>query len=233
MSPDTPRRWHRRSALAVLHLFVKPSAAARRRRGGRGGEAGGGDGDQVVPWPLPPPQGRRRVHGAQRGRGAPRRFQTDVQAAGPSWSTPTCRSPSSRYAQGLPPERNQARLHPVPPPEGKQAWCFYPMSKRRNVGANWFTLPHDEAQGPDVRARRLGPEVRRPGRPGRHRLHRPRRLQSGRHPLRGGARRPSRRSSTRCDSTRRRPSTASSRRAYTGLHHDVEDPGAVLAPPRA
>ena len=74
-----------------------------------------------------------------------RRFQTDVQAAGlvvvDSYVSLT---ELSEYAQGLPPERNQARLHPVLPPEDKRAWCFYPMSKRRNVGANWFTLPYDE-----------------------------------------------------------------------------------------
>ena len=38
----------------------------------------------------------------------------------------------------------QARLWPQLPPEGKAAWCFYPMSKRRWVGANWFTLPYEE-----------------------------------------------------------------------------------------
>jgi chlorite dismutase len=38
----------------------------------------------------------------------------------------------------------QARLHPQLPPEGKPAFCFYPMSKRRNVGANWYTLPYEQ-----------------------------------------------------------------------------------------
>ena len=37
-----------------------------------------------------------------------------------------------------------ARLHPELPPEGKPAFCFYPMSKRRNDGANWFTLDYDD-----------------------------------------------------------------------------------------
>ncbi len=50
----------------------------------------------------------------------------------------------SEYAKGLPAEMAEARLWPQLPPEGKDAWCFYPMSKRRNVGANWFTLPYDE-----------------------------------------------------------------------------------------
>jgi chlorite dismutase len=38
----------------------------------------------------------------------------------------------------------QMRLHPQLPPEGKPAWCFYPMSKRREVGANWFTVPYEQ-----------------------------------------------------------------------------------------
>ena len=50
----------------------------------------------------------------------------------------------SEYSQGLPDEMRRARLHPVLPPEDKPAWCFYPMSKRRNVDANWFTLPYDD-----------------------------------------------------------------------------------------
>lgn len=50
----------------------------------------------------------------------------------------------SEYAQGVPEEMRQARLHPLLPPEGKRAFCFYPMSKRRNVEQNWFTLPYEE-----------------------------------------------------------------------------------------
>ncbi len=33
------------------------------------------------------------------------------------------------------------RLHPQLPP--KRTCCFYPMSKRRSAGANWFELPFD------------------------------------------------------------------------------------------
>jgi chlorite dismutase len=50
----------------------------------------------------------------------------------------------SEYAQGVPEELKEARLHPQLPPEGKAAFCFYPMSKRREEGANWFTLPYDD-----------------------------------------------------------------------------------------
>jgi chlorite dismutase len=50
----------------------------------------------------------------------------------------------SEYAQGVPDQMKQARLFPQLPPEGKPAWCFYPMSKRRIENANWFALPYDE-----------------------------------------------------------------------------------------
>jgi chlorite dismutase len=49
----------------------------------------------------------------------------------------------SEYAKGIPEEMRQARLYPELPPEGKPAFCFYPMSKRRNVGANWYELDYE------------------------------------------------------------------------------------------
>jgi chlorite dismutase len=50
----------------------------------------------------------------------------------------------SEYAKGLPEQMASARLYPQLPPEGMSAWCFYPMSKKREGDANWFTLPYDE-----------------------------------------------------------------------------------------
>ena len=50
----------------------------------------------------------------------------------------------SEYAAGLPEAMKQTRLFPQLPPEGMPAWCFYPMSKRREADQNWFTLPFDE-----------------------------------------------------------------------------------------
>jgi hydrogen peroxide-dependent heme synthase len=74
-----------------------------------------------------------------------RRLQTAVQHAGyevvDSYASMT---EVSEYAAGMPIEMLKPRLEPVLPPEGKPAFCFYPMSKKREVGANWFTLPFDE-----------------------------------------------------------------------------------------
>ncbi len=50
----------------------------------------------------------------------------------------------SEYAKGMPEEMARSRLYPVLPPEGMTAWCFYPMSKRRQPGQNWYALPFDE-----------------------------------------------------------------------------------------
>ena len=50
----------------------------------------------------------------------------------------------SEYAQGLPEEMADMRLYPRLPPEGKAAWCFYPMTKRRAPDQNWYRLPYDE-----------------------------------------------------------------------------------------
>jgi len=49
----------------------------------------------------------------------------------------------SEYAAGVPDEMRNMRLYPQLPPEDKTAWCFYPMSKRRDVDQNWFTLEFD------------------------------------------------------------------------------------------
>ncbi|HTW10782.1 MAG TPA: chlorite dismutase family protein [Acidimicrobiales bacterium] len=50
----------------------------------------------------------------------------------------------SEYARGMPADRLDARLHPQLPPAGKRAICFYPMSKRRAAGDNWYRLNYDE-----------------------------------------------------------------------------------------
>lgn len=73
-----------------------------------------------------------------------RNFQTALQQAGldivDSYVSLT---ELSEYAAGLPEETKQARLYPRLPPEGKPAWCFYPMSKRRNPDQNWYELPFE------------------------------------------------------------------------------------------
>lgn len=50
----------------------------------------------------------------------------------------------SEYAANVPEEMRNARLYPKIPVAGKNAWCFYPMSKRRDPDNNWFTLSFEQ-----------------------------------------------------------------------------------------
>ena len=50
----------------------------------------------------------------------------------------------SEYAKGMPEHMLRARLYPELPPEGLNAFCFYPMSKKREGHANWFATPYDD-----------------------------------------------------------------------------------------
>lgn len=76
-----------------------------------------------------------------------RRFQTDVVAAGVDLvDSYLSLTEVSEYAEGLPEERKQARLYPELPPDGKRAFCFYPMSKRRGEADNWYTMPYEERE---------------------------------------------------------------------------------------
>jgi peroxiredoxin len=50
----------------------------------------------------------------------------------------------SEYAKGMPEHMLRARLYPQLPPEELNAFCFYPMSKKREGHANWFATPYDD-----------------------------------------------------------------------------------------
>jgi chlorite dismutase len=74
-----------------------------------------------------------------------RRFQTALQATGLEVADSyVSLTEVSEYAKGMPEEHLQARLHPVLPPAGKRAFCFYPMTKRRGDKDNWYALDFDE-----------------------------------------------------------------------------------------
>jgi chlorite dismutase len=128
----------------VLHLFCKPTPSTDGQAVVAAVKAAEGAGDQVVPVAV---LGHKAdlafmVLGDELWR--QRRFQTDLQAAGlevvDSYVSLT---EVSEYAQGMPEEMKRPRLQPQLPPEGKSAWCFYPMSKKRVPGQNWFTEPYD------------------------------------------------------------------------------------------
>ena len=76
-----------------------------------------------------------------------RRFQTKIQAAGlrvdESYVSVT---EVSEYASSMPEKMINDRLFPRLPPEGKKAFCFYPMSKRRGDEHNWYALSYEERE---------------------------------------------------------------------------------------
>jgi len=129
----------------VVHLFCRPGSGVDRAAVVAAVKAVEGDEHQVVCVAV-------LGHKADMGFMALgpdlwrlRRFQTELVTAGlevvDSFVSLT---EISEYAAGVPDELKRARLFPQLPPEGKRAFCFYPMSKRRNPGQNWFTLPFDE-----------------------------------------------------------------------------------------
>jgi hydrogen peroxide-dependent heme synthase len=132
----------------VLHLFCKLTPLADRddvlaavKR------AQNDESDQVVPVALLGHKSDVAFMALSPDLWRLRRFQTELQRAGleviDSYVSLT---EISEYAQGVPDAMKNARLYPNLPPEGKTAWCFYPMSKKRDGadGAeNWFTLPYD------------------------------------------------------------------------------------------
>ncbi len=74
-----------------------------------------------------------------------RHFQTALTSAGLEVvASYVSLTELSEYAPGLPEEMKQARLYPTMPPDGKAAFCFYPMSKRRTTTYNWYALGFEE-----------------------------------------------------------------------------------------
>ncbi|WP_298342443.1 chlorite dismutase family protein [Ferrimicrobium sp.] len=76
-----------------------------------------------------------------------RRLQLDLRRAGLVFSDSFFSiTEVSEYARNITEERKRPRLYPKLPPKGKDAWCFYPMAKRRNVDQNWYALGFDERE---------------------------------------------------------------------------------------
>jgi chlorite dismutase len=130
--------------LGVLHLFCKigPSVDTEAVRAGL--KAAVGDGHQVVCASILGHKADLAVLALGPDWVRLRRLQAALAGAGlevvDSYVSLT---EVSEYAAGMPVEHLRSRLHPVLPPEGKRAFCFYPMSKRRAADHNWYALDHD------------------------------------------------------------------------------------------
>jgi chlorite dismutase len=129
----------------VLHLFCKAGPLADAEAVTAAVRAAEADDHQVVTVAMLGHKADLGVMALGPDLWRLRRLQTELTQAGldvvDSYVSLT---ELSEYAQGVPEELRQARLHPNLPPEGKQAFCFYPMSKRRGDAHNWFTLPYDD-----------------------------------------------------------------------------------------
>lgn len=130
---------------AVLHLFCRVGPAADGQAVISAVKEMEGADHQVVPFTV-------LGHKADLGFMAIgpdwarlRRLQTALQKAGlvvaDSYVSLT---EVSEYAKGMPEEHLRNRLYPQLPPEGKRAFCFYPMSKRRGDKDNWYSLGFDD-----------------------------------------------------------------------------------------
>jgi chlorite dismutase len=129
----------------VVHLFCRAPAGADGEAVSAAVKACQGDDHQVVSFAV-------LGHKADLGFMALgpdlwrlQRLQAELRAAGLEVTDSyVSLTEVSEYAQGMPAEMLDARLHPNLPPEGKTALCFYPMSKRRRVEQNWYSLPYAE-----------------------------------------------------------------------------------------
>lgn len=130
--------------LGVVHLFCKTAPLADRDAVLDAIAKAGDQGTQIVTAAILGHKADLAVMALNEDLWALRHLQTDLVGAGlevvDSYLSVT---ETSEYAAGLPDQMKQDRLYPKLPPEDKPAWCFYPMSKRRNPEQNWFTTEFD------------------------------------------------------------------------------------------
>ena len=131
--------------LGVIHLFCKPTPQFDGQALVTAVKTAENNGVQVVTVSMLGHKADLAVMGVSADMRELKALQTGVQHAGlqvvDSYVSLT---EVSEYAKGMPQEMLNARLYPQLPPAGKNAWCFYPMSKRRNPEQNWFTLEYDK-----------------------------------------------------------------------------------------
>jgi len=133
------------TGVCVLHLFCSPGESVDRDAVLEAVRSAEQADSQVVTAAILGHKADMAFMASGQDVTALRRLQTSLQRAGlivvDSYLSIT---EVSEYAAGLPDEALQARLYPVLPPDGKPAFCFYPMSKRREAHANWYATPFED-----------------------------------------------------------------------------------------
>ena len=129
----------------VLHLFCKPTPALDGEAVVSAVKACREDGHQVVGVSILGHKADLAFMALGPDLRRLRALQSSLQAAGLTVVDSYCSlTEVSEYAKGMPEQMHQARLYPQLPPPDKSAWCFYPMSKRRDAEQNWFMLKFDD-----------------------------------------------------------------------------------------
>jgi chlorite dismutase len=129
----------------VLHLFLKVGPTTDAEAVGRAVKDARAGGDQVVCVALLGHKADVGVMALGPDLRRLRALQSALRVAGlHAAGSYVSLTEVSEYAEGIPEEMVQARLYPQLPPEGKPAFCFYPMSKRRSAASNWYALGFDE-----------------------------------------------------------------------------------------
>lgn len=130
---------------AVLHLFCRVTATSDRTALAAAVERARSDDLQVVPVAILGHKCDLALMIVGPDLWGLRRLQTEVREAGfdvaDSYVSLT---EVSEYAKGRPEEYLHAKLYPQLPPDGLNNWCFYGMSRTRDVGANWYALDFEE-----------------------------------------------------------------------------------------
>jgi len=129
----------------VLHLFFKASSATNAEGVVAAVKSAEADDHQVVPFVVLGHKADLGVLAVGPDLWRLQRLQAELVAAGLELSDSyVSLTEVSEYAEGMPPERLEPRLHPDLPPAGMTVLCFYPMSKRRSAAGNWYMLPFEE-----------------------------------------------------------------------------------------
>jgi len=129
----------------VLHLFCQVGPAADPEAFSAAVKAAQADDHQVVTFSVLGHKADLGVMALGPDFVRLRRLQAAIAAAGfPVADSYVSMTEVSEYAKGMPTEHLRARLYPDLPPEGKRAFCFYPMSKRRGERYNWYSMPFEE-----------------------------------------------------------------------------------------
>jgi peroxiredoxin len=133
------------TGLGVLHLFCVPEPRVDREAAEAAVKAATSVDAQVIVASILGHKADLAVMALHPDWTVLRALQSGLQAAGvrvvDSYVSLT---EVSEYADGVPEKQRNERLYPTLPPDGKNVFCFYPMTKRRSPSANWYATPFQE-----------------------------------------------------------------------------------------